>query len=70
VVASCDKDRDSLERSDSGLSDFQIITSDSVPGFSKGWHCRVMPFKDRASAQAKLRAVKGRAKSAYVKKGC
>lgn len=70
VVASCDKDRESLERSDSGLSDFQIIATDSVPGFSKGWFCRVMPFNNRDSAAAKLREVKSRAKSAYVKKGC
>ncbi len=70
VVASCDHDRENLERSDSGLSDFQIIATDSVSGFNKGWFCRVAPFNDRAAAQAKLRAVKSRAKSAYVKKGC
>jgi|GEM_PF-3973716 len=71
AVATCDRTEESLERDLSELgNDFKILQTDSVPSFSRGWYCIVSGSNDRDSAVAKVRTLRKKNSSAYVKKGC
>ena len=71
AVASCAKSRDGLSADLDRLgSGFEIIDTEVVPSFKRGWYCVVGPSKDKAGADAKLEVAKKKSKSAYLKKGC
>lgn len=70
-VAACAHEEDAFEEDLEELGDaFQVVHTDSIPTFAKGWHCLVTPSADRETATAKVRVLKRKYSSAYVKKGC
>jgi hypothetical protein len=71
AVASCDRSKEALLRDQVRIGDeFKIIRTNSVPSFSRGWYCLVSESKGRDSAAAKVRILRKKVDSAYVKKGC